>query len=160
MSESAYKHYDTDDRFLSLHDCYAQKVSFKNGILSFYFENGFWITSEHELNCLEKTVRTDSSKVEFHFSQNDENDVTFYVFSKTIFGKVVREEWQLNKLINAINSNNCKLEFLYQYKGYNEQIIECWLWSDKKPYHKECQLKISATKVVYCWNDLCEEKTW
>jgi len=160
MSNSEYKHYDTEDEFLSLHDCNTEKVLFENGILSFYFENGFWITPEHKSSNLEQTVRTDFAKVDFHLAYGDEGDITIYVFSKKAFGKVIREEWKLNKLINAINSGSCRLEFLYQYKGYNELIIECCLWFDKKPYYKECQLKISETEVVYCWNNLCEDKIW
>lgn len=73
---------------------------------------------------------------------------------------IVREEWELSKLIECINSGKYTLEFLYQYKGYNSMIIECCLWSDKKPYDRECQLKLPLSQVRYCWNDLCEDKEW
>lgn len=31
---------------------------------------------------------------------------------------------------------------------------------DKKPYHKECIIKISAPEVSYYWNNLCENRVW
>jgi hypothetical protein len=33
--------------------------------------------------------------------------------------KDIRKEWKLKKLIKAINSGLCRLEFLSQYKEYN-----------------------------------------
>ena len=66
----------------------------------------------------------------------------------------------MSKLIECVNSEKYTVEFLYQYKGYNSIIIECWIWSDKKPYHRECELKISLTNVEYCWNDLCKDREW
>jgi hypothetical protein len=39
-------------------------------------------------------------------------------------------------------------------------MIERWLWFDKKPYHKECILKILTDKVTYCWNELRSDKSW
>ena len=59
-----------------------------------------------------------------------------------------------------INNKNCAHEFLYQYKGYNSMIIECWIWSNKKPYHRECELKLSIKDVNYCCNELCKESEW
>lgn len=37
-----YLHSDNDE-FISLHDCHATKVLFENGVLTFVFEDGFWI---------------------------------------------------------------------------------------------------------------------
>ncbi len=160
MAGSKYLHYDTEDQFLTLHDCDADKISLEEGILSFYFENGFWITPEHKSSHLKQTVRTDSSKVDFHLLQGDKSSIIIYVFTKKAFGKIIREEWDLTRLINTVNSGHGKLEFLYQYKSDNEQMIECCLFFDKKPYFAECLLKIPQTKVVYCWNNLCEDNVW
>lgn len=155
-----YKHCDSDDSFITLHDCYANRIAFENGILSFYFEDGFWITSEHKSNNLQKTVRTDSSRVDFHLEQFDSEEITVYVFQKSLFGKTIRKELKLNDLVAFVNDGTYSLEFLYQYKGSNEQIIECWLHFDKRPYDYECQLKIPARKTVYHWNDLRADREW
>jgi hypothetical protein len=155
-----YKYYDVDDRYIILHDCIAENMSWKNGTISFKFTNGFWVTPEHEKSTLQQTVRTGTSKVYFHLVDEVEEDIRVYVFTPRKTGKDIRKEWKLKKLIKAINSGLCRLEFLSQYKEYNSQMIECWLWFDKKPYHKECILKISTDKVTYCWNELCSDKPW
>lgn len=155
-----YKHYDTTDELISLHDCKAEKLSFENGILSFYLSDGFWVLSNHEENCFEKTVKTDAAQVQFHLVDEDKYDISIYVFTWKKFRKSIRKAWKLKKFIKAINNGSCKLEFLCQYKAYNARIIECWLWFDKKPYHKECELKITTDRVTYCWNQLREDRQW
>ena len=159
-SRDAYKHCDIDDKFITLHDCYAKNIRIEDGVVSFYFENGFWVTPDHEHNDLSETVRTDSSKVDFCIEQENCEEVTVHVLKKNFFKSTVRKEWSLNKLADFVNNRGFSLEFLYQYKSYNEQMIDCQLHFDKRPYSYECQLKIPVSKVVYCWNDLCKDKTW
>ena len=154
-----YKHCDISDEYISLHDCHATKVTYENGVLTFVFQEGIWVVQGHPSNTTDKTLRTDVAEVEFYLENGDECDITLYVFEEQS-KKTVREEWELTKLIECINNEKYTLEFLYQYKGYHSMIIECWLWSDKKPYHRECELKLSLKGVKYCWNDLCEEKEW
>lgn len=154
-----YKHCDNESTFISLHDCHATKVFFENGILRFVFQDGIWVSKEHSHNMTGKTVRTDVAEVEFFLEFGDESDITVYVFEKKL-NQTVRAEWELSRLIKSLNDKKYTLEFLYQYKGYNSMIIECWLWSDKKPYHRECELKLSLTDVKYYWNDLCKEREW
>ncbi len=149
-----YKHYDTDEH-ISLHDCRATKVKYEDGTISFYFLDGFWVWSENG----DPTVRTDASEVRFHLESEDETDITIYVFVKKR-KHTRRKEWELKKLIKIINSGKYELEFLYQYKAYHAQIFECWLWFDEKPYHMECELKMSTDKATYCWNELCKDKVW
>ena len=154
--QKVYTHIDTDDSVLSLHDCYANRIQFENSILSFYFQNGFWVTPSHRANNSNETVRTDFSQVDYHI----DDDVSIYVFRKNIFGKTIRIEWTLKELVRLVNNNTFSLEFLYQYKRYNEELLKCWLHFDKAPYHYECQIEIPTSKVVYRWNNLCYDKTW
>lgn len=157
MSEQKfYTHIDTDDSALSLHDCHTDRVQFENGILSFYFPDGFWVTPSHRANNSDETVRTDSSQVDYHI----DDDVSIYVFRQNIFKKTIRTEWTLDELIHLVNNNTFGLEFLYQYKRYSEQLIKCLLHFDRAPYHYECQIEIPTSKVVYRWNSLFSEKTW
>lgn len=160
MTDQKYKHYDSDDGFLSLHDCDAKKIEFRDGTLTFFFPDGFWVLPEHEASDLKQVVRTDEAQVDFLLEDQDESNATIYVFTQSPFGKVIREEWPVAKLLDAINRMGFRLEFLYQYKGYNERIFDCWLWFDKKPYHRECELRIAASQVIYCWNNLCEDQPW
>lgn len=154
-----YKCCDSDDDYISLHDCHATKIIYENGIVTFVFDDGIWIAQGHSSNMTDKTLRTDVAEAKFYLESGDECDITSYVFENKL-GKTVREEWKLSELIECINSEKYTLEFLYQYKGYNSRIIECWLWSDKKPYHRECELKLSLKAVKYQWNDLCEDREW
>ena len=160
MKFEKYLHCDNDDSYISLHDCYANKIYFNDNVLSFRFDNGFWIIPEHEFSDVEETVRTDKSRVNFHLEDSSLEDVSIYIYRNSIFGKTLREELPLDKLISLINEKNYRLEFIYQYKSYNDLLFECWLWFDKKPYHYECQLKIPTSKAIYCWNNLCKDKKW
>ena len=151
-----YKYCDIDNN-ISLHDCYATKILYENGNLTFVFPDGIWITKEHPNNETDKTVRTDMAEVRYFLYLGKECDVIVYVFRQK-FNKTIREEWSLSKLIEHVNNNNCRLEFLYQYKNDVSRIIECSLWADKRPYSRECQLHLVIKDVKYYWNNLCEEK--
>ena len=153
---SMYKHCDVDNEYISLHDCHAIEILCKKGILTFVFQEGIFITEGHPKNTVGKTVRTDKAEVKFCLEAGDEKDITIYVFEEK-FKNTVRQEWELSKLIESVNNKKYRLEFLYQYKGYNSMIIECCLWSDKKPYCRECVLKLSVKSVKYYWNELSEE---
>ncbi len=152
-----YKHYDKDGAAIGLHDSSAEKASFEKGVLTFYFpQDGFWVPSEHEANSTVEPVRTDASEVRFHLLYEDpEDDFKCYVFDKKSARKTVRKEWTVSELVTALNSGKYRLEFLYRYVGgYKEQVFTCELLSDKKPYHRECQLWLSVQDVTYCWNEL------
>ena len=154
--QRVYKHIETDDSDLVLHDCTANMIQLENGILTFYFKDGFWVTPSHRANQSSETVRTDYSQVDYYLN----DDVWVYVFRKNIFGKTVRTEWTLEKLIGLINNNTYGLEFLYQYKNSNEHLLKCQLNFDKEPYHYECMLEIPATEVKYRWNSMYYDRTW
>lgn len=154
-----YKYCDSCDQHISLHDCHATHVSYENGVVTFAFSDGIWITKEHPNNALGKTVRSDKAEVKYCLDSGCQDDITLYVFERRL-GRTVQKEWPLSKLMEYVNNKKYTLEFLYRYKGDHAIIIECWLWSGKKPYHRECELKIWLKDVTYCWNELCEEKEW
>jgi len=155
-----YRYHQTNDEHISLHDCRAESASFENGVLAFDFREGFWIGPGHPENQGERPVGTDSSRVEFRLESGDETDAVVYVYTEKGNDTALREEWPLSRLLECINSEGCSLEFLYQYKGYQSLLIECWLWFDKKPYHKECELRLQVSGVEYFWNQLLEDRVW
>ena len=61
-----WKHGDTDDNYVSLHDCHATKISYENGALTFVFDDGIWIVKGHSGNMADKTLRTDAEEVKFY----------------------------------------------------------------------------------------------
>ena len=161
MFDAVFTHNDPDhyhDRELTLHDCVAKKILHKNGILSFYFEDGFWVTPNHEENCLNKTVRTDAAQVDFCF--DDINDIDIHVYTRNIFKKTKVEFWDANNLIDAVNSGKCTIEFIFQYRTYFEQMWSCILHFKKKPYLSECQLHLPEAKATYRWNNLRPNREW
>ncbi len=163
MEEKEYLHVENDDKMLTLHDCFADRISFEDGILTFYFSDGFWISSNHPDNSFNNTVRTDASEVRFMLLDGDECDARIYVHSLRVrrpMLKYLRSEIRLYDFIRNVNSGKFRLEFLYLYKGYNSYFFECWLWQSKKPYHRECQLTIDASGVCYHWNKLRPECPW
>ena len=155
-----YKHIDTDDSSITLHDCYANRITVEKGKISFDFEEGFWITPDHKSSNLQETVRTDSSRVDFYMTEGGLEDITIFVFQKNIFRNTIREKWTIQELINLVNDGVFRLEFIGQFKSYNEILWECRLDFDKAPYSYECQMKIPTTKVIYRWNNLRPKRVW
>ena len=159
-----FKHRDPDafhDKELTLHDCVAEHVSWADGILRFRFPDGFWITPNHKENHCDKVVRTDASVVDF--STEDIDDITVRVFTgNACWGsrKTTVETWHMEQLISAVNSGNCTIEFITQYRSYYEQLWHCTIRSRKKPYYRECHLHLPNTRAVFCWNNLCPDRQW
>lgn len=151
-----FTHSDTDDSVLSLHDCIAEKVEIKNNILTFVFENGIWIFPSHPANKSDTTVRSDIAQVDFHL----DDEITINVLRKNIFKNTLCEDWDINELIDFINSKSAGLEFVYQYKSHGEQLLKCELKFNKRPFRYKCELIIPASKIIYSWNNLCYDKTW
>ena len=151
---------DQGEGLISLHDCRANRVELKEGTLSFFFPDGFWVTASHPENPTGKTVRTGPGRVDYLLRRDDGDDVSVSVFRALRWPWSLRRKWELPKLLEAINEKHWELEFLYQYPGGWERIIEGWFWFRKKPWHLECQLKLDVKEVRYCWNELLPEREW
>lgn len=161
MFDTLFTHNDPDyyhDEELTLHDCVAQKILYKDGILCFCFADGFWITPNHEANDLDKTVKTDASQVDFCI--DGINDINIHVYTRNTFKQTKVEFWDAENLIDAVNSGKCTIEFVYQYRTYFEQMWKCVLHFKKKPYYRDCQLHIPNTKATYRWNNLLPNRAW
>ena len=161
---NAYKNVDPDefhDKCLTLHDCIADKIKYENHALHFYFPDGFWITTKHKSNASGKVLRTDASVVAF--SLEDIADIYLRVFTRKrrfLFTKTSVEIWDIERLIDSVNSGKCTIEFVTQYRSYFEQLWHCEIRSHKKPYFRECQLIIPNTNATYFWNNLCLDREW
>jgi hypothetical protein len=42
-----FSHCGTDEKYLSLHDCIAERTYFEKGKLGFEFNDGFWVSPDH-----------------------------------------------------------------------------------------------------------------
>lgn len=150
-----YNNYDTESNLFSLNGCQAQSISYEDGLLSFYFPNGFWIFKKHTENNLSDTVCTDNSMVTYHILNEEIDGISIYIFSKTKNKKVIREDWEPKNFINALNNKDFYVEFIKQYNSCQSVLHKCWIRFEQEPYHKECEIIINYDKVTYCWNKLC-----
>lgn len=154
-----YKHQETNEALFTLHDCRANRIKYKDGMISFYFPDGIWVLNGHEANDTDNTVRTDAAKVRYELAYPDD-DAEVYVYKTKSADKAIRKEWKLKKLMQKVNDGECELEFLYQYTNGVGRIIECELRTNEKPYRRECNLKLLTKEVTYLWNDLRPDATW
>ncbi|MDO5559862.1 MAG: hypothetical protein Q4F95_09725 [Oscillospiraceae bacterium] len=155
-----YEHCDLNDSCISLHDCHAEKMNYENGILSFVFPDGFWITDKHPCNKSDNCVRTSSSQVDFQILDEETDSIEIYVFRKNRSSKLIREDREPDNFISAVNSGDLRLEFIKQYKSFQSFLFKCWVWFEKPPYHYECEVILHSEKAVYKWNQLRYDRVW
>ena len=160
MEKNTYQHQELNDCFISLHDCRAEKIVYDHGILSFVFPNGFWITPQHPENHSDTAVRTDLSQVDYIIPNDPFCEIEISIFRKAFGKKILRESWEIEKLINAVNSGTFQLEFVTQYKGFQSILHKGYIWFDKKPYHRECEIILPTDCAVYRWNRLHYDAKW
>lgn len=154
-----FKHCDSDDSHITLHDCFAEQIKFEDGILSFTFPDGFWVTAQHSQNHSNTIVRTDSSQVDFQIIDEEIDGIEIYVFRKDR-KKIIRDDWEPLNFINAVNAGDFRVEFITQYESYQSYLFKCWVWFDKAPYHSECEIILCSEKVLYRWNELRYDCPW
>ena len=155
-----YNHSELNNDNIALHDCYANSMSYENGVLAFVFPEGFWVTPQHIKNDSDKIVRTDLSQVTFELLDRVAEDVRIYIFKKNENADTIREEWELDNFINKVNSGFFKIEFIDEYKAYQSILYKCWVHFDNEPYHYECEIIIDTENVIYNWNQLRYECEW
>lgn len=155
-----YKHIETDDKLFSIHDCYAEKISFNNSVLSFVFPNGFWVSEKHPANESDNIVRTDGARVDFRIIDEEIDGISIFVFKKQNERKAIREEWETENFINAVNNGAFKVEFIDCYKRNQYLLFKCQVWFDRKPYQEECEIILHAERSVYNWNNIEYDRIW
>ena len=144
----------TEDINISLHDCRAPQILLEDKFLSFSFPDGFWVRKKDSTN--DKLFYTDESQVNFTLLYSADVAVTIYIFTEES-GKTIREELTIEEFMHQMNNKLYSLEFLDSYIGYQTFKFDCWIWFDKEPYHKECELIISSQKISYQWNNIYKE---
>ena len=152
-----YLHTDREERHLSLHDCMATEARMENGELIFTFSDGFMLGCLHPDNPYRKPVMTDAAEVRYHLVNGRSYDAYGYLFENKTPKKAIRRPYSLAQLIEDLNQNSCRLEFLYQYIDEDRRIVKCQHWSKKRPRVRECELFLHTDNVSYCWNSLREE---
>ena len=155
-----YLHNEKNEEHLSVHDCRADRAALHDGVLTFWFTEGFWVLGSHPDNPTGKTVRTDAARVDYVLRDPRGEEVSADVFTGLKSPFALRRAYELPKFLEIVNRSGWALEFLYQYPDYWNRIIECVLCLPKRPYWKECLLKLDVSEVVYRWNGLRPEEEW
>ncbi len=157
-----WRHNETVGKDIILHDCKVSGARLEEGVLSLDFDEGFWISPLHPESELDTLVRTDGSKMDIYLNEDPHCQILVYVFERR-FGKTVRKELPIEKLINDVSAGKARIEFLYQYADWNDEgkrIFDCIIMQDKKPFWRECLIKVYAKEIVYRWNKIEREKVW
>lgn len=140
-----YEHTSTDKDNFSLHDCRATAVELSDNHLIFCFPDGiFFVGYSNDW--------PNTGKAEVEFVIDPMRGVTVYLF-KDMKEQTIREECQLNDLIEKINSGKWELEFAYRYDGYQEVLYKCWIWENDEPWTYECELWIGTKEdTIFRWD--------
>ena len=146
-----YKNIAYDDKNIGLHDCRINQMSYENEVLSFYFNDGIFVISEG----VDEPVRTGKARMDCHIIDEEIDGIFIYIFDKKSKGKSIREDWTDN-FIAAINDGSFEFEFVTTYKSYQHLLFKGYVWFDKKPYSKECEIELHTDKVTFRWDEKVE----
>lgn len=155
-----YRHQELNNPFISLHDCRAEKMNDSQGVLSFCFPDGFWVMAQHPENESKDCVRTDEAQVDIQIIDEEIDGVEIYLFREDGSKKVIREEWELENFIHAVNDGAFQVEFITRYESYQSVLYKCWVWFDTEPYHYECEIILHTENITYHWNQLRYDCAW
>ena len=140
-----YSHVSTEKERFSLHDCRAVGAELTDGRLMFRFPDGIYY-NEYDQDW------PNTGPAEVEFAPDPLGDVTVYLFTESD-GQTVREEVPIGQMIERINARQWELEFAYRYDGYREILYKCWVWQQREPWSRECELRIPTREAaVFRWD--------
>ncbi len=164
MLNEKFIHNDPDafsEKEISLHDCSADNITLEYNVLRFNFPEGFWISAQHPENKNEKVIRTGRSAADFKLKNVD--DISVSVITRSLWrrqGNACIESWSIEQLVSAVNSGKCEIEFITQYRSGFDQLWHCVLHSKRRPYYRECKLRLPEAETLFRWNDLRPDREW
>lgn len=139
---------------VGLHDCRAKKMSFEQGVLSFYFPDGIWVLPKSSDNPASEALRTKNARVDFSIVDADPDEIEIYLFRKNRRGNIIREDWKPDDFAAAVNAGEYQVEFLYTYQGYQSFLFKCWVWFEKAPWHAECEIILRTDGGSCEWDEI------
>lgn len=148
----------TQNSGIGLHDCRAAHMTVSDDRIEFTFDEGFVVLPGNEHNSHNRARMTD--KASLVISKYDLESV--YVFREIrLFGKrilTIRKNISLNELADRINCGKWQLEFITEYVNAFTVLYNCEIWSDRKPYHTECQIEMVYGSIEYNWNNIADNR--
>ena len=140
-----YQHTERDNHQIGLHDCRVTRMEYSEQILGIEFPGGFYLMDQPE-PCLSGNAR-----MEFHIIDEDIDGICIYVYRKSKFGKIVREDWSDN-FIAAVNNGTFEFEIVTTFRSFHRILFKGYVWFDSAPYHMECEMELHTDDITYMWN--------
>lgn len=137
---------------ISLHDCRVTHIKQFQQNIVLIFSEGFWLKADHPENKSGKIIGTDKSQVTLKQGKFDEillqNDLNQSLFdtisSEQFINKIISSEWEFEIIDESFQDHKVT------YSG--------WVWFEREPFHKDCQITCSFGEVEYCWCGLMEDR--
>lgn len=143
---------------IGLHDCRATRLDVSDERLEFAFEDGFIVLPGNEHNPDGRILNTDRASLVI--SKYDLESVyifrEFHLFRKPVL--TIRKKITFSRLADMINSGKWQLEFITEYVGAFTVLYSCEIWSERKPYHRECQIEMVYGSIEYNWNSIADRQ--
>ena len=130
---------------VGLHDCRTNKIQIEDQSITFFFPDGFYYIKD-------SVKESSNAKMRCHLVDRYGDNFSVCIFRKNIFGKMIREDWT-DKLVPAVNSGKVEFEFVYTFRAYQYILFKGYIWQDKKPWHRECEVEIRTDEITYSWTD-------
>ncbi|MBE6758892.1 MAG: hypothetical protein E7554_02225 [Ruminococcaceae bacterium] len=137
---------------VSLHDCRATSMHVTDNHIEFIFEDGFLVLADNEHNPHGKVCRSNVASLVIREYDLESIYIfrNFHMFGRRIL--TVRRSIDLNRLAEMLNSGKRQLEFITTYISDFTVLCTCEIWSDRKPYHRECLFETVYESIEYNWN--------
>ncbi len=155
-----YRYCETDSSLISLHDCFASKMTFADGKLTLHFPEGFWLTPLHPENHSDSIVRTGEAQVVFQLESQDIYDIHVQTTTRNKGSYHITKDWEPQAFLDAVNSGRFKLEFIWPYQGYHSILYKCWLRNPQYRPCGDCALTVDNLGISYHWNEIDYERVW
>ncbi len=153
-----FRYRDTDGSNISLHDCFARKMTLEGNTLTLSFPEGFWLGPLHPENPLDDPVRAEDGQILFQLLPDSIEFMIIRSYSK-IFGLPLYKQWKPADFMTALNSGKLRLEFLSEYSNGSEVLFQCVLHSIRRPYYADCDINFMIKSIICQWNTIRYDRT-
>lgn len=107
------------------------------------------------MNDSKNLIRTAASCAEFHIEEQF-GGIDVFLFQEKTYRNAIRERWNIESLIKAVNTGYYSIEFITRYDSYASILYICDVICRDAPRYTrfECQLVLPVRKLLYKWNEL------
>lgn len=146
---------------ISLHDCYVTKIQKQDDLLTFFFDDGFWIIETNPQNPYKKTLSTSASMLQF---KNPQQANLSFCKPETNKEKLFAQKnapLSLDVLINRLDADEWACEIITEnHSDWKHGWYYGWFHFKAAPFHIPFELSLSFEEVRYTWNEICENRPW